>query len=827
MKKHILLALLIWAYSLNAQIKGSVTDPNENPIPFVNIYIENTYIGTTSNEQGKYELVIPSTEKQPFHIIFQYLGYKTQKITITATQFPYYLDVKLQEENYNLKEVVVSSKDNPAHAIIRNAIAHKTKNSEKTARFTADFYSRGIFRLKNAPKKILGKEVGDFNGALDSTGSGILYLSETVSKITFEKPNKLKENIIASKISGNDNGFSYNTAQATSYDFYENNVEWGINMISPIADNAFFYYKFNLEGTFYDENNNLINKIKITPKRDAEPVFEGYLYIVEDSWAIYGMDLETKGYRMKEDFVNTMNIKQNFSYNTNNGIWAKNTQSIAFDAGAFGITFTGKFTYVYSNYEFKNAFEKKTFTREILRFEDKANLKDTTFWNRNRPVPLTEEESLDYIKKDSLQTLRKSQKYLDSLDLKRNKFGWSQIITGYSYTNSFKNWRINYDGILTSAQFNTVQGWNLSTGISYSKRDEKTRKYSVVGSQVTYGFAEEKWRATAYYNTRISSKNNSFFSLSGGSKTEQFNPNNPISDLINTVSTLFFKDNYAKFYEKNFIKTGYQQELVNGLYLSTSLEYSERKPLQNTTDQTWFQKQKPYTSNNPLNPTVEGSIPFEKHNLIKFNLNSRINWGQKYLSRPDGKFNIPNSDYPTLWLGYEMGFAGNEDQWNYSLIMSRLFYEKTLGNKGTLAINLKAGKFFNAETISFADFKHFNGNQTRIGTSEAYLSVFNLMPYYQYSTNNQYFETHLEHNFEGYIMNKIPLLNKLKSTLVLGYHQLAIPDNKPYQEFTIGLDKLGFGKFKVLRLDYSRSYSGSHFNGDGIIIGLKFLNIIN
>ena len=43
-----------------------------------------------------------------------------------------------------------------------------------------------------------------------------MYLSETVSKITFQKPDKLKETIIASKVSGNDNGFSFNTALNTA-----------------------------------------------------------------------------------------------------------------------------------------------------------------------------------------------------------------------------------------------------------------------------------------------------------------------------------------------------------------------------------------------------------------------------------------------------------------------------------------------------------------------------------------------------------------------------------------------------------------------------------
>ena len=357
MKKLFLLIYLLFPVLLLAQIKGTITDIKGIPLPLVSIYEENTYNGTSSNEQGKYELNIKKTGKHS--IAFQYLGFKTQKITVNIDKFPYELNIKLVEENFLLSEVVINAKENPAHAIIRQAISNKKENSEKTARFKADFYSRGIFKVKDLPKKILGQKIGDLDGAVDSTGTGIIYLSETVSKIIFEKPDNLKERIIASKVSGDSKGFSYNTARSTIYDFYDNTLPFGNKMISPIANNAFNYYKYKLEGAFYDENNVMINKIKVIAKRDAEPVFEGYIYIVEDSWAIYAVDLDIKGYRMQQEFIDVMKLKQNFSYNKSNGIWAKNTQSLEFNAGIFGIKFNGKFSYVYSNYEFEKHLPRK------------------------------------------------------------------------------------------------------------------------------------------------------------------------------------------------------------------------------------------------------------------------------------------------------------------------------------------------------------------------------------------------------------------------------------------------------------------------------------
>jgi hypothetical protein len=135
----------------------------------------------------------------------------------------------------------------------------------------------------------------------------------------------------------------------------------------------------------------------------------------------------------------------------------------------------GKFNYVYSNYEFPDSFEKKTFGNEIVAFEANANKKDNAFWNEIRPIPLTIEESTDYIKKDSLLTMRKSRKYTDSIDAKNNKFKVWDVLMGYDYKNTFKKYSFDYKGLLnlTSLSFNTVQGFNFDTGFSFRKWNEE------------------------------------------------------------------------------------------------------------------------------------------------------------------------------------------------------------------------------------------------------------------------------------------------------------------------------------------------------------------
>ena len=806
-----------------AQIKGTVKDVSGKPLAFVNITEANTYKGTTSNDLGKFELNI-STPGQHI-ILFQFLGYKTVKQIVEITKDPILLDIRMEEENISLKEVVINPKENPANEIIRNAIKNKKKNSEMTARFKADFYSRGIIRLKDAPKKIMGQKFDFFDEILDSTRSGIIYLSETVSKVTFQKPDKLKEVIVASKVSGRDNGFSFNTAESANFDFYDNYLSFQINVVSPIADNAFNYYKFKFEGSFYNENNQQINKIKVIPKRDNEPAMIGYIYIVDDSYAIYATDLSIKGAQMGMPVIDNLILKQNFSYNTVNKLWSKNTQTLDFVFSIFSIKVNGRFTYVFNNFEFEKEFPKKTFTNEILSFQENANKKDDSFWNSNRPVPLTDEETKDYIKKDALQTKKKSQKYLDSIDAKHNKFKVFDAVSGYNFKNSFKKYSINYDGLISNINFNTIQGWKIATGLTYTNRSEEKRVFTSISSKMDYGFSEKKLRATFDFSHNFGNFHKSYLLLNGGSTLSQFNINNPISATVNMISTLFFKDNYMKLYEKNFASTLYASELTNGITFNIKLEYAERKPVFNTSDYSIVKKDQAYTSNNPLSPSDETSAALEKHNLMKSYIALKFNFGQKYITRPDGKYNIPNDKYPVITVGYEKTFSASSQNYEYDYLTSKLEYSVTLGNKGVLELNSKVGKFFKADNISFVDYHHFNGNLTHIGQGESYTNVFNLLPYYVASTNTSFTEIHAEHNDKGYLMNKLPLVKYLKSQLVLGFHNLSIQDKVPYQEFSVGLDNLGFGKYKIFRIDYVRAYQNG-YQGDGIIFGLKILDAI-
>src|SRR5690606_1111675 len=101
-----------------------------------------------------------------------------------------HVDVVLQAATFQLEEVVVGNAEDPAYRIIRQAIKHRRQHLEEASPYTANVYIKGVQRLLKAPSSFLGvdlDEVGREIG-LDSNRTGIVYLSESESRITAHPP---------------------------------------------------------------------------------------------------------------------------------------------------------------------------------------------------------------------------------------------------------------------------------------------------------------------------------------------------------------------------------------------------------------------------------------------------------------------------------------------------------------------------------------------------------------------------------------------------------------------------------------------------------------
>ena len=194
--------------------------------------------------------------------------------------------------------------------------------------------------------------------------------------------------------------------------------------------------------------------------------------------------------------------------------------------------------------------------------------KALAYWDSIRPVPLTLEEEIDYVKKDSLEKIWESKEFMDSIDQKNNKFKVWNLLFGYQYNKSFEKTYFSIGSPLTTIGFNPVQGFYGNIDIVYRKYfDERSTRQLRINPKVQYGFSDKQLRVDALMSYNFNEVNFSKISLSGGRAVAQFNAENPISPFLNTQYALWDHKSFIKLYDKIFAKIAYQREISNGVFL--------------------------------------------------------------------------------------------------------------------------------------------------------------------------------------------------------------------------------------------------------------------
>jgi hypothetical protein len=786
-----LIAFIFLYFNTFAQtvtLSGTVNDSNGQPIPFATVLVKNTSKGSSANSDGQYAL---NATTGNYEILFKAIGYRqeTRQVNLTGNQV---LNIRLSPESYQLQNVVVKSGgEDPAYAIIRKAIRKRKSYLTEVRSYTCDTYVKGLQKLLAAPKKFLGRDINQIARelGLDSNRKGIIYLSESESKLSFMQPNLYHEEMVSSKVSGSNRAFSFNRASDLRVNLYENLQNWeGLSnrpLISPIADNALSYYNFKYMGETI-ESGETINRIRVTPKRQYEPTFEGYIYIIEDSWRIHSLDLYlTKSSGI--NFVDTITIKQQY-IPVENKTWMPSSLKFEFNGGIFGFKFGGYFVAIFKNYDVNPQLSKKGFA-EVMKVTADVNKKDSAYWLQARPIPLTDEEKTDYQKKAVLAKKRESKPYLDSLDRIYNKVKLSELLlTGINIRNRYNKSYFRSESVLSSLLYNTVEGVAINYGIGYTKQiDSLSNKYLRIGARVRYGFSNQLLHGSI--NGTIPVKDFTF-SFNAGSDVVDLNNLEPITPFSNTTSSLFFRRNFQKLYDKHFAAASVSHRIAGGWTASVSAEAADRKWLDNTSYFSFFNKQRSYTSNNPFIPNADVPV-FENNQSFKVNVRTSYNFSNRYVTYPSGRYYLA-SEYPTLTLAYTKGiksvFGSDVD---YDLLTANLTKEDiSLGLYGTLSFYLGAGKFLNNNKVYYTDYKHFAGNE--IILYKRAINAFLMLDYYDASTARQYLEGHMEHNFGGVLLSKVPVIRKFKLQELLELNYLTTPNLKNYTELGIGFKYLAF-----------------------------------
>ncbi len=804
--------ILIAKISLSYSLHGTVVDASGRPLPFANVYVQGTTKGTTTNQEGRYQLTLIAGS---YSIVFHYIGYAKKILPVEIQGEDVELDVTLEQEDILLREVVVNASEDPAYAVIRKAIEKRQYHYDLVESYKCLAYAKGLQRIVSAPEKIFGQPV-NFDGSLDSNNAGIIYLSESISELSFKKPDKVSETVISSKLSGNSQGFSWNRAgDFYRFNFYKSNLNLEVLgdrvFVSPIADNALLHYRYKLTGVFED-NGKLVNKIEVIPRRENDPVFTGTIYIVENDWNIHSLDLMLTR-KNQLNFLDTLKMKQ-VNTQVNDSIWMPLSQWFEFSFGIFGINGAGNYGIVYSDYQVNAELSNKDFSNEILRVDEEANKKDSAYWALNRPVPLTDEEISDYARKDSLEEMRNSKEFRRQLDKKANKFSAWDLVLGYNYQNTYKKVQVNFMPYLLGFQYNTVEGFNLRLNATI-QREISRKRIVAFEPTVRYGFTNQHFNGMLRFRFEYKPAKLGYIEAEGGRYVFQFNRSEPISDIINTFYTLFIGRNYMKVFEESFATIRHRTELANGLILWSSANFGFRRSLDNTSSISVRKKtDEQFTPNEPK---------FKDHEAFILSFTLQYRPGQRYLSRPYQKI-ILGSKYPRFSLTYKKSIPGVfGSDLNFDFMEFKISDEVSLAMVGNATYSLALGTFFNANSIYLMDYKHFYGNITWFGIH--YRQGFQLLDYYvsdstekhnKVSTTDKYIEAHFEHNFDGFLFNKIPGIRKLKFQALVGAHFLYSADYRDHLEINVGIENI----LRVIRVDFVFGISSAHGNSWGVRFGI-------
>ena len=840
LKRSILAFLLSFGSCVAAfagSVDGLVTDEDGNAVPFVTVYEEGTTNGTTTNADGRYHLEL----KDGFHtMVFRYVGFKTevQGVTVNGQTT---LDVTLKRVVFQLSEANVNGNEDPAYRIMRLARSRRKFYQKQVREYSCKVYVKGVNHVKNLPKRILGRDI-DISG-LDETRSGIVYLSESLSEFHFKAPDKSKERVIASKVSGNSQGFTWNNATALNFNFYDRSYDLeGLSdrdLISPLSPSANLYYRYVYRG-FYIEDSIIVNNIELIPRVSGVPLFKGNIFIQENTWRIHGADL----YMTKEsgiDFVDTVRMKVDFIPLTED-LWLKGNLSFdfAFNVKLFSVEGWGSFSSVFSDYSVRKyirdttlidryaeidepteeddeqatepegetgavggdatTFDFETWEKgPVLKVESEANEKGEEFWEEVRSVPLTAMERKDYVRKDSIEVVKESKVYKDSIDQKNNRFKIQDLLYGYTYQNTTKEFRLEFQSPLTAVQYNTVEGYLIDYKVEFTKNSKKRGSRLSLAWNNRYGFWSNRYysKLNAFY--RFNQQNRMYLRASGGHYIEEFNAG-AVGDVVGSLYAVLLKENYQKLQEHSFGELVWGIEAFNGFRLNSRLYYGQRRSLTNASDldgthvpydKKYFSLNEPGNESNRFEDAVFGD-----NKALILNVGFSYQPGQKYMQRPDRKVNL-GSKWPLIRFNYEKGIGGfGMLDADYDKLSLRVSDSHSFGMVGRFEWDVSANWFPNNNFVPFMDWEHFN--TSRVHVMPGGLNRFMALSYYGASTNNYGVQLHAEQHFNGFILNKIPLIKKLKWQVVGGVHYLYEPTFGNYYEVTVGIENI----FQIIRVDF-------------------------
>ena len=781
---------ILFASQLFAQnFKGQILDKTGNPLYGSSVYIKEINQGLICNEDGYYQTTLTQGS---YSVEYKCLGFKTEEREIKIPSAGIILvNVTLEENPFMLNEVTVSKGEDPAYPIMRKAIAKAPIYVRSAKAYTADVYIKGnaeLLKIASLVDKFAKKE----EGIKLSEFKNRVFVQESFSEIRYTAPDKYKQTIKAFSSSIPDNLDSKDAMGITRSSLYNPKVG---SLISPLNPKSFSYYRFRYEG-FSEEDGLVINKIKVEPKLKDPALYDGYIYIAENTWHIHSVKLSSNTFGVKEFY--------NITYQeVVPKVYLPITYLTESDVNLLGnhITMNYYASLTYKDIEAseeaidismkkekrKRDFEIKKDTLYSKMADSLANKRDSVYWSNIRVVPLDRREISSFEKKDSVQ------QHLDSLrkEHKNPKFSFADIFSGGQIGGDSSKIVIEYDGLLRAApEYNFVDGLWLGQTLKLKTKLNKHSKFEV-SPYLYYALSRKRLIGGGDINLTYAPMRLGKLEISTGSVSEDFNPNG-ILRFNNATNSLIKGNNYNYYYQKDFISITNNIDISNGLKLITGFEIARRSGLSNHTDYTWGKRSK-------ISPNIYPDDRFDKTAYY-----IGIDYTPyAYYSVNDGAKRYEKLTSPTFYFRYSEGFSSwQTNNSKYRKIGLAIAQNITLNEFNRFNYNINGGSFIgNKNNLHFADYQHFNTSNVMINLKSPFTS-FMLLDNYAASTNRYWISSMLNYNSNHILIKRIPYFQGKMFTETLHLKNLYTPDMRLYTEagYSINLKPiLNVGAFVSFR----------------------------
>jgi hypothetical protein len=804
--------------SVNTTISGIVTDAKtKEAMPSVAVSLENTTIGTLTDLNGKYTIITSATS---YKVKFDFLGYEdVEKVIIPGKK--QVVSVEMTPLSFMLNEVVVKpekksykNKNNHSVELIQRVIDNKNLNRRENLNYYKyGKYDKIVFSVSNIRNRARDtgplKDISFIFDNIDTTRKDgktnlPMFIQETESDFYYRKnPRTTKEIINAEKTINFDEYIDPKGINAylrylyQNINIYDNEIFFLSNkFLSPVASAAPTFYKYFIQDTS-DVGGVKCIRMFFEPRNPADFLFHGFLFITYDSaCAIKKIDMSfNKGINI--DWINDVRIAQDFE-KVQGKTWLLTKDDIMID---FGITeklpgMLGERSVSFNRYSINEPIADSIFKGQLVDRKVNAAGKSPGYWDSVRNPPLKNYESNIYSLVDSVKTVPSFRRNMDIIMLITTSFYTRKMFeigpagTFYSY-NPIEGSRVKFGG-RTTPNFN--KSLYLESYIAYGFGDmlpkySFTATWSISHTDI-YHFPVNSIKINYQYDTSIP-----------GQETEFYEPDNFLLSFKRGLND--------KIYYNRIIKTEYLKELEN--HFSYAIGYSFNR--QSAGGNLHFIPSDPASTEEIPNINIS-----EAYVKLRFAPNEEFYQGKLYRDP------VP-SRYPVIQMRYAFGSKNLGNDYNYQKVeffISRRFYLSIIGYTD---VALEAGKFFGTAPYPYL-FIH-NANQTYIFQTYSY----NMMNFLEF-VSDKYAVLNIDHSFNGFFFNKIPLLKKLKlrevATLKVLYGRVGdnndpylnsnlfkypqdvngVPltytlEQKPYIEASIGCSNI----FRILRVDIVKRFT--------------------